>query len=109
MNVALTVDIWLIANQLVAMTLYFGAGPPRQEHTRHVTLEVQPDKLGAANLTTPEDMARTHFGAAAFGRQGVRGGDKESSSLTLRHRISGAKERSHRGNQHEGVYTHAAL
>jgi hypothetical protein len=72
MNVALTVDIWLIANQLVAMTLDFGAGLPRQKQTRRVTLEAQPDKPGAANPTTPEDTARTHFGAAAFGCQGVR-------------------------------------
>ena len=76
MNVALTVGIWLIANQLVTMTLDFGAGLPRQEQTRHVILEAQPDKPGAADLTTPEDTARTHFGAAAFGCEGVRRGDE---------------------------------
>jgi hypothetical protein len=76
MNVALTVDIWPIANQLVAMTLDFGTGPPRQEQARRVTVEAQPDKPGAANPTTPEGTARTHFGAAAFGYQGVRRGDR---------------------------------
>ena len=79
---------------LAAMTLDFRTGPPRQEQTRRVTLEVQPDKPGAANPTTPEDTARTHFGAAAFGCQGLRYGDDESSNLTLRHRVSGAKQRS---------------
>jgi hypothetical protein len=39
MNVAHEVGIWLIANQLVAMTMDFGAGPPRQEQSRRVTLE----------------------------------------------------------------------
>ena len=55
MNVALTVGIWLIANQLGVMMLDFGAGPSRQEQTRHVTLEAQPDKPGVANPTTLED------------------------------------------------------
>mmetsp|Transcript_9469 Transcript_9469/g.16273 ORF Transcript_9469/g.16273 Transcript_9469/m.16273 type:complete len:206 (-) Transcript_9469:1813-2430(-) len=109
MNVARTVGIWLIANQLAAITLDFRAGPPRQEQIRRVTLEVQPDKPGAADLTTPEDTARTHVGAAAFGCQGVRRGDKELSNLTLRHCVSGAKERSYRRDQHQGVCTHAAL
>jgi hypothetical protein len=74
-----------------------------------VTLGAQPDKPGAANPTTPEDTARTHFGAAAFGCQGLRCGDDESSNLTLRHRVSGAKQRSYHRDRHQGVCTYAAL
>jgi hypothetical protein len=109
MNVALTVGIWLIANQLVTMTPDFGASPSHQEQTRRVTLETQPDKPGATDPTTPEDTARTHFGAAAFGCQGVRRGDEESYNPTHRHRVSGAKERSYRRDEHQEVCTYAAL
>jgi hypothetical protein len=76
--------IRLITNQLAAMTLTldFGAGPPRQEQARRVTLEAQPGKPDASDPTTPEDTAKTHFGAAELGCQGVRQGDEESSNLT---------------------------
>jgi hypothetical protein len=36
-------------------------------------------------------------------------GDKELSNLTLRHRVSGAKECSYRRDRHQGVCTYAAL
>jgi hypothetical protein len=84
LNVTLTISIRLIANQLAVMTLTLdlGAGPPRQEQARRVTLEAQPDKPDTADPTTPEDKARTQFGAAELGCQGVRQRDEESSNLT---------------------------
>ena len=59
------------------------------------------DELQVGVLISPSSVR--------FGCFAIRFGDKESSGLTLRHRVSGAKERSYRWDRHQGVCTYAAL
>jgi hypothetical protein len=87
------------------------ASPRSEDHT-----DVEPTQsiVPSHDLNTSNDD-ELRFGvlispsSVRFGCFAVRFGDKESSNLTLRHRVSGAKERSYRRDRHQGVCTYAAL